>query len=326
MRHRSGNGWWIFLLFFFMVIPGVNAIWPLFLIIAIVLGVTFASIHASKKLDEENGYTHTRMRGYRTESRYSSADLARINVWLRKWFRSHDRLVMNNGDDIRVHGERYASLGSLDVYQNNRFVCPMNDFEKRYPDEWNDIMQELLSKSSQDTGDDVIDAEVVEPSEEEETVKQEEVHEEKKEPSDAQSYIDQINQLNTDITDEEISEGLYETSSLLKQIQTMSVKFPDSRPKLKKLYEYYLPILIRSLKQFDNLQTAKTDPSYEETRNKLARTVSLINEAMKKIISSMTDDDFINLSADLSTLESILQKDGLTDDGMMHKDDDHEQG
>ena len=34
-------------------------------------------------------------------------------------------------------------------------------------------------------------------------------------------------------------------------------------------------------------------------KNKLIRTIHLINDAMAKIISSMTDEDFINLSADI---------------------------
>ena len=80
---------------------------------------------------------------------------------------------------------------------------------------------------------------------------------------------------------------------------------------------YYLPIMVRILVQYDNLQAAKTDPSYEETRIKLNRTIQLINDAMKTIISSMTDQDFTNLTADISTLEAVLQKDGLTSDGKM---------
>ena len=46
-------------------------------------------------------------------------------------------------------------------------------------------------------------------------------------------------------------------------------------------------------------------------KEKLKKTIGLINEAMKTIISGMTDRDFINLSADMSTLEAVLQKDGL---------------
>ena len=45
------------------------------------------------------------------------------------------------------------------------------------------------------------------------------------------------------------------------------------------MYEYYLPILVRILKQYDALQTAQTDPNYQETKEKLGKTVVLINDA-----------------------------------------------
>ena len=38
---------------------------------------------------------------------------------------------------------------------------------------------------------------------------------------------------------------------------------------------------------------------------------------MKTIISTLCEDDMINLSADISTLEAILKKDGLAGDDMM---------
>ena len=47
-------------------------------------------------------------------------------------------------------------------------------------------------------------------------------------------FIEEITSLNNDIPDEEISNGLYETA-LLKQVQTLESKFPNSKDKLKKL-------------------------------------------------------------------------------------------
>ena len=111
----------------------------------------------------------------------------------------------------------------------------------------------------------------------------------------------------------------------MKQIQTLELKFPKSRTKLSKLYDYYLPILIRVLKQFENLQDAKFDENYQPVKDKLTKTIHLINDAMRTIISSMTDADMLNLSADLSTLEALLQKDGLTGDQMKAQTKDGEQ-
>ena len=109
---------------------------------------------------------------------------------------------------------------------------------------------------------------------------------------------------------------MFETCALLKQAQKLETTFPASKGKLKKLYDYYLPILVRILKQYDALQTAQTDPNYQETKEKLGKTVVLINDAMKNMIASYTDQDFINLSADMATLNAVLKKDGLTSDGM----------
>ena len=163
--------------------------------------------------------------------------------------------------------------------------------------------------------DSIIDVEVTEAKKPEPQPKKKEAPA----PKTSQGFIDQISQLNDDIPDEAISNGLYETCALLKQIQILEEKFPGSSDKLKKLYEYYLPILVRILRQYDNLQAAQMDPSYEETKEKLGRTITLINDAMKTIISSLTDQDFINLSADISTLEAVLQKDGLTSDSQINK-------
>ena len=212
---------------------------------------------------------------------------------------------------MRLREEKYASLSSLDVYRNNTYICSLNEYQRRYPESYSAIINDLYStQANSPLQAEVFDAEVVENPQpkKEETVKKE---------KNAQYFIEEITCLNNDIPDEEISNGLYETASLLKQVQTLESKFPNSKDKLKKLYEYYLPILINILNQYRNLQYAKTDPSYEDTKNKLIRTIHLINDAMAKIISSMTDEDFINLSADISTLEAVLKKDGLTSDGSM---------
>ncbi len=114
-----------------------------------------------------------------------------------------------------------------------------------------------------------------------------------------------------------MSNGRYESSALLKQIETMEQKFPDSKGKLDKLYQYYLPIQVRILNQYANLQNVRSDPNYEATVSNLKKTIGLVNQAMQQLIADMSDSDFINLTADMSTLEAVLQKDGLAGDGTM---------
>ena len=314
MRNRRGNDyiWWIFLILMFS--GGIGAIFPLLMIVGIMIAITTAATNSYRRQNEirQNSYRRTAGMGYyRTgsQAKYTAAQMAKINVYLRSWFRSRKSLPIGSNFDLRIHGQRYASLASLDVYRDNQLICSLNDFGKRYPESYDEILSELVRMSENGKVEDVIDVQATETKQDSAPVKK-----------GAQEYMDEINKLNEDIPDEGISNGLHETYALLKQIKTLEEKFPKSKQKLNRLYDYYLPILVRILKQYDNLQAAQTDPSYLETKDKLSRTITLINDAMKTIISSLTDQDFINLSADISTLEAVLQKDGLTNDGRMeHK-------
>ncbi len=321
-RRNRGSNDWIWIVFLIMIFGG-GTLFPLLLILGVVLAVTFAAVGVNNRQENRSyssGYQRTGNYYRSSRQKYSAAQMAKINVYLRSWFRSRRSLPIGANIDLRIHGQRYASLASLDVYKDNRFVCSLNDFGRRYPDSYDEILEELVRLSERGQSSEVIDISVTEKQQEPaKETRKEEVRKEEPKKDRAQEYIDKINVLNEDIPDENISNGLFETSALLKQIQQLEQRFPDSRDKLNKLYEYYLPILVRILTQYDNLQHAKTDPAYEQTKEKLTRTITLINDAMKTIISSMTDQDFINLSADISTLEAVLQKDGLTSDGRIEQ-------
>lgn len=314
-RRRGGNDfiWIIFLILIFS--GGIGAIFPLLMIVGVIMAITFAAVSSSKRQDEIRQANYRRAQNttgsyYRAnrQARYSAAQMAKINVYLRSWFKTRKSLPIGSNFDLRIHGQRYASLASLDVYRDNQLICSLNDFGRRYPDSYDEILNELVKMAENGKVEDVIDVEATETKENKEPAKK-----------GAQAFMDEIAALNSNIPDEGITNGLHETYALLKQIQNLEQRFPKSKDKLNKLYEYYLPILVRILKQYDNLQAAQTDPSYLETKEKLNRTISLINDAMKTIISSLTDQDFINLSADISTLEAVLQKDGLTSDGRMEQ-------
>lgn len=312
---RNNSNWWFWLVLFLVIGGGLGTVLPLVLIIAVVVGIAGASVNMYKNNDALNtGKSFTRNGNY-TRTTSESSKLAQINNYLRKYFNSRKSVFVSENVELRVRDGKFVSLASLDVYRNNTFICSFNDYQRRYPQSYNTAIEQLYSLTQNNPiEDDVIDAEVVDVTDtktQEKTTTNDTPTNNKR---NAQYYIDEINDLNNDIPDEKISNGLYETTSLLKQIQTLEVKFPKSKDKLNKLYEYYLPILTKILKQYESLQYAKTDPSYEETKNKLTKTIDLINDAMEKIISSMTDQDFINLSADISTLEAVLKKDGLTDD------------
>lgn len=306
MRRRRGFNpfWFIIFLIFFGNFAG--SILPLLIIAGIVMLAAGISVNASKK-KENRGYTTSG--SYSRTSNNENQKLSRINAYLNKWFRSNHSMYIGSDLELVLNENSYSSFFDLDVYKNHSYLCKMNEFQNRFPDSYRIVVDDLYERANSefhDAQNDIVDVEA--------TVSEDKPKTEKKASlTQAEKFINEINSLNTNIPDEQISKDLFETCAYLKQIDELSKKLPNTKDKLNKLYEHYLPILIKILKQYESLQSAVTDPSYEETREKLSNTIQLINTAMKNIISSMTDQDFINLSADISTLEAVLKKDGLTD-------------
>ena len=257
------------------------------IIVGIVFAIVMAAVNASKRNEQRSNpyasYSSSTYYAGNRASNISASQMAKNNIFLRKWFRTHTALNVSTGIELRVRNGEYKSLSNLDVYRNGILVSGLNVFGANYPESYEQILREVSKQADDYQNTDVIDVQAT--------------------PTN----------------------GLFETCALLKQAQKLETTFPASKGKLKKLYEYYLPILVRILKQYDALQTAQTDPNYKETKEKLGKTVVLINDAMKNMIASYTDQDFINLSADMATLNAVLKKDGLTSDGMIevgHKGDE----
>ena len=242
----------------------------------------------------------TRKKEYRRERKYSIQEYAQLNDYLKKWFRYEAILQMDQGYELRLKNREYQGLDSLDVYESNGYVDHFQNFKNNQPEKYAALLQEMMVRAKTVSADDnVIDVQVTK-------------HEEKE-----NRFVGRIDDLNTSIQDPEVKEALYKTRALLLQVEELEKSFPESKDKLRKLYEYYLPYLISILEKFAKVQVSKMNDDYDGSKDKLIRTVSLVNEAMENMISNMNDEDFMELNADMSTLEAILKKDGLTNDGRM---------
>ena len=310
MRRRGNPGFFFF--FLFLIFFGTGGFFPLLIILAVVLFAALGSIKASTQ-NESNRKTYNRH--YTRTSSSDQQKISRINAFLKKWFQANHSIQVGADLELVKAGPNFANLSSLEVYKDHSYLCSMSEFQNRFPDSYRimiDTLYERANRELNQMGEDIVDVEVTpsRPKPKSESRKQEQI-------SMAQKFINEINALNTNIPDDKISKDLYETCAYLKQIDDLSKKLPNTKDKLNKLYEHYLPILVKILQQYESLQVATSDPAYGETKEKLSNTIQLINTAMKNIISSMTDQDFINLSADISTLEAVLKKDGLTDQDQM---------
>lgn len=301
---------WIVIFILFMIFGGGSAIagiisglFPLLIIGFVIYGIMNSKNGGNSFKKYSSSFENSTFRSYRNNSYrpiYNTFngvnnDYENINKKLALYFEVNKSLNVMHDISLRLKSDAYISLSSLNVYKNDNYVCTLDEFKSRYPDIHSQIIKWLEN----------FDVEYYLNK------KTENKKVEQQSSSKSKNFIKEINDLNTEIPDEGISNGLYETSALLKQVEDIETKFPTSSAKLDKLYEYYLPMLIKNLNQYKTLQAAQSNSSFEDTKLKLQKNITLINEAIKTIIASLCEEDFINLSADISTLESLLKKDGL---------------
>lgn len=112
--------------------------------------------------------------------------------------------------------------------------------------------------------------------------------------------------------------GLKEICELLNKIDLLEEKYPQITPRLRKLYQHYLPLLITILKQYSTLEEKQASTTEISTMEvKLEKTVLLTSEAIKTIVSSFVSEDLMNMKADMTVLETILKQDGLVKEGSL---------
>ena len=245
------------------------------------------------------GYSARTSRTKNDAENISLSQLTKIDKKLEAYFKENVYLSIIENVALTTQKGSYTTMDELYLTYKEEKICKLSELKSSFPQVYNKIQDLLLAFSKQKS-------EVLKEDVKVEKPKKENVL------SDAQKYIDRIDKLNESIPNEEITNGLYQTSHLLKQIDLD--KSPKKEDKLTKLYDYYLPILVNILEKYDELDDSPIrDEEFHKTENQLIKTIVLINEALKTIYNSIHEEDYMNLNADITTLESLLKKDGLVD-------------
>jgi len=338
MRNRLGGIWLLFIFFFIFGFSG-------FLPLLITFGIAAFVMYLAVKSSRDNEFTETSAGSRRqkvnrygmADTRHSAASKAKVNAYLLKRFRNGDRAISltsgNHNIVLTMADGKFSSLDSLEVDCDGHYFKTVGDFRREYSEIYDQMFDSLLTMEANDVAvqkPDIVDVEYVPKTE---PIRQKkpaagpkagqnsssEKQKETVQPHDAASFREVINSLNDGIPDDEISNSLYETSALLKQLSDLERAFPGQTGKLKKLYSNYLPYLVGILQQYTKMQHVQTDSNYEQNVESLKNTIRHLNSAMKdRLIPAMSENDSINLSADMSTLDAMLRKDGMTaDDDIM---------
>ncbi len=136
--------------------------------------------------------------------------------------------------------------------------------------------------------------------------------------------IQQMKEANEEIPGEEISRKLYRMEVVTGRIFDYVELHPAQLPEIQKFMEYYLPTtlkLINAYREFDrqpvqgeNITTAKKE---------IESTLDTINHAFETLLDSLYEDAAMDVSTDISVLETMLAQEGLTPGELKANNDKH---
>lgn len=127
-------------------------------------------------------------------------------------------------------------------------------------------------------------------------------------------YIQHIRECNDAIPGEEISRKLATLEDIMGRIFEQVKKNPDNVADVQKMMKFYLPStrkLIDTYRELDG-QPSYGDNNVANTKKEIEDTLDVINAAFGKLFDDMFEDAAWDISTEISTMKTLLAKEGLT--------------
>ena len=129
------------------------------------------------------------------------------------------------------------------------------------------------------------------------------------------AFVAQIRKCNDDIPGEEISAKMDRMEEIVRRIFRRAETNPEIVPDLKKLMDYYLPMTVKLLTAYADMDA---QPVQGETiltaKREIEDTLDTLNLAFEKLLDDLFRDTALDVSSDITVLQTLLAQEGLTDD------------
>ena len=127
-------------------------------------------------------------------------------------------------------------------------------------------------------------------------------------------YIRTIKEANDALPEVEISERLDQLEVITTKIFDYVEQHPAKLPQIRKFMSYYMPITLKLVKAYQKFDEHGTNVSeVESTKLEIKGSLETINKAYQNLLNKLMQDDILDVSSDISALETILAQEGLTD-------------
>ncbi len=157
---------------------------------------------------------------------------------------------------------------------------------------------------------------------EDELKRQEELNREKNDPEkkelrytieEGERYIAQIKSVSDVISAEEISAKLHRLQNIVSQILRYVGNNPKKLPEVNKFTNHYLPITLKLVNSYKELNDQPVQgENIKNAKNEIEKSIDIINTAFEKLLDDLFEEIALDISTDISVLETLFTQEGLT--------------
>lgn len=129
------------------------------------------------------------------------------------------------------------------------------------------------------------------------------------------AFITEIRRCNDAIPGKEISDKISRMETIVGRIFERAQAHPEIVPDLKKLMDYYLPMTVKLLNAYAEMDAQPVQGgTIQASKKEIEDTLDTLNLAFEKLLDSVFEDTAMDVSSDISVLNTLLAQEGLTDD------------
>ncbi|MBE5762094.1 MAG: hypothetical protein E7334_08870 [Clostridiales bacterium] len=133
-----------------------------------------------------------------------------------------------------------------------------------------------------------------------------------------------IREINDDIEDEEVSRKLDKLELITRRIFEYVEKKPELMPKLRNFTGYYLPTTLKILEAYARFEEQEVQgKNMSEAMKDIEELLDTLIKSFESQLDQLYDNETLDVSTDITVLENMLEREGLTGSGfnvMLDKD------
>jgi 5-bromo-4-chloroindolyl phosphate hydrolysis protein len=134
----------------------------------------------------------------------------------------------------------------------------------------------------------------------------------KKAVAEGKNYIREIKAANDALPEADISEKLDLLEQSTAKIFDYVEQHPEKLPEIRKFMSYYMPITLKLVNAYRRFGAHTSEA--EDAKLEIRGAIDTINKAYRNLLTKLMQADILDVSSDISALETILAQEGLTGD------------